>query len=149
MTSRLGRSITYPTHHLLAVLDEAEAAERAAAALLAAGVDREGVHVLTGEDGAGAIDGLGERHGPWARIVRLVQFTTMDQMPDFRTYEAALLDGRSVVAVRARTRAEMLRARDVLVANGAHFLNYFGRFSTEEVGRWRGPELDLPTYLRR
>jgi hypothetical protein len=73
----------------------------------------------------------------------------MDQMPDFLTYEAALRDGRSVVAVRARDRPAMLRARAVLEPAGAHFMNFFGRFSTEELSRWRGPELDVPDYLRR
>jgi hypothetical protein len=28
-------------------------------------------------------------------------------------------------------------------------MNFFGRLSTEELVRWRGPELDLPGYMRR
>ena len=79
----------------------------------------------------------------------MAQFVTMDQMPDFLTYEAALRDGRAVVAVRVRDRPSMLRARDVIETAGGHFQNFFGRFSTEELSRWRGPELELPDYLRR
>ena len=74
---------------------------------------------------------------------------TMDQMPDFLTYEAALRDGRAVVAVRAEDRPTMLRARDILVVADAHFMNFFGRLSTEELSRWRGPELAAPDYMRR
>jgi hypothetical protein len=37
----------------------------------------------------------------------------------------------------------------VLIGLGAHFVNYFGRFATEEIARWRGPEPQLPDYLRR
>jgi hypothetical protein len=92
---------------------------------------------------------LGTVGGPWRRIVRLFQFMTMDQMPDFLTYEAALRTGRAVVAVRVRDRRSMLAARDLLLKWGGHFMNFFGRFSTEEVIRWRGSELELPGYMRR
>ena len=74
---------------------------------------------------------------------------TMDQMPDFLTYEAALRDGRAVVAVKTGDRPSLLRARDSLRERGAHFMNYFGRVSTEELSRWRGAELDVPDYMRR
>jgi hypothetical protein len=32
---------------------------------------------------------------------------------------------------------------------GAHFMNHFGRFATEEFERWQGPEPKVPDYLRR
>jgi len=70
------------------------------------------------------------------------------QTPDFRAYEAALLDGRTVVGVRIDA-GHLPVARDALLASGLHFLNFFGRWSTTEVSPWRGPELDLPDYLRR
>jgi hypothetical protein len=79
----------------------------------------------------------------------MIQFTTMDQMPDFRLYEAAIADGRAVVAVRVRDREVRRRVRDRLAAGGAHFMNFYGRLYTEELSRWRGPELKLPGYLRR
>jgi hypothetical protein len=41
------------------------------------------------------------------------------------------------------------RARQALTGAGAHCLNFFGRFATEDVAPWRGPELPLPPYLRR
>jgi hypothetical protein len=73
----------------------------------------------------------------------MVQFTTMDQMPDFRAYEAALSDGRTIVAVRMDP-GQLPVVRDALLTSGLHFLNFYGRWSTTEVSRWRGPELDLP-----
>ena len=88
--------------------------------------------------------------GPWRpALLRLFQFMTMDQMPDFLTYEAALRAGRAVVAVRVKDRASMLMARDRLLDHGGHFMNFFGRLSTEELVRWHGPELELPRYMRR
>ncbi len=143
------RSMAYPTDHLLAVVDDPAAGAAAGRSLIAAGFDSADVTILRGDEGADRLDGLGAVGGPWRRIVRAFQFMTMDQMPDFLIYEAALRDGRSVVAVRTRDRPTMLRARRILEPAGAHFMNFFGRFSTEELSRWRGPELDVPDYLRR
>ena len=143
------RSMAYPTDHLLAVIDDPTAAAGAGRALVAAGIAAADVTVVRGDEGAERLDGLGGASGPWRRVVRVVQFMTMDQMPDFLTYEAALRDGRAVIAVRVRDRPSMLRARHVIEAAGGHFQNFFGRFSTEELSRWRGPELELPDYLRR
>lgn len=143
------RSFAYPTNQLLAVLDDPAAAAESGRALVAAGFAPGDVTVLRGDEGADRLDGLGAVGGPWRRLVRAFQFMTMDQMPDFLTYEAALRDGRAVVAVRVADRPGLLRARDLLSGAGGHFMNYFGRVSTEELARWRGPELDVPDYMRR
>jgi hypothetical protein len=73
----------------------------------------------------------------------------MDQMVDLAVYEAALRDGRAVISVHARRVADRDRAKQVLAAAGAHFINFFGRIATEEISRWRGKELPLHPYLRR
>lgn len=73
----------------------------------------------------------------------------MDQLPDFLMYEAAISDGRAVVAVRVDRRERMLADRDVLVRHGGHFLNHFGRQWTEELTMWRGTEPAIPGPLRR
>jgi hypothetical protein len=134
---------------LFAVVDEPAKADDVVGALVTAGIDRSRVEVLTGAPAADAFDGTGARHGPLSRLLRTVQFTLMDQMPDFAWYEAAARGGRAIIAVRSSNEAETRRAVDVLRAHGAHFINYFGRFSTEEFDRWRGPEPDLPGYMRR
>jgi hypothetical protein len=141
--------IGYPTNRLLMVVDEPEAAQRAASALADAGFGRDRVATLVGDAGVKELRRLGGAGGLLARLVRMFQFMSMDQMPDFVMYEAALRDGRAVVAVRPRDRAAMLAARDVIAGAGGHFANWFGRFSTEELSVWRGPEPRIPTYLRR
>jgi hypothetical protein len=145
-----GRRLAYPTDRLMAVIDDPAVGERAAERLIAERSAAAGdVEVLVGEANADRIDGLGTSGGILARAIRLVQFTTMDQMPDLYLYEAAVRDGRAVLAVRVRERTRMLRIRDHLREDGAHFINFYGRFSTEELGRWRGPELPIPGALRR
>ncbi len=141
--------IGYPTNRLLAVIDRPADGEAARAALLAAGFGPDAVTVITRPAGAPSRVLRSSRGGVRARLRRAVQFMTMDQTPDFLVYEAALADGRAVVAVAARDREEVLRARVVVRAYGAHFVNWFGQLATEEFELWRGPEPAIPGYLRR
>jgi hypothetical protein len=134
---------------LLAVLDTDEAARAAVSALEAGGIPPDRIEIFTGDDGAAAFDGSGGSHGPGARLLRTVQFTLMDQRPDFAYYEAAAREGRRVVSVRTRGEAEMRRAVETLRRNGAHFINQFGLFTTEEFERWHGEEPKLPAFMRR
>jgi hypothetical protein len=141
--------ITYPTNRLLGVIDAPEDAIRAVDALVEAAFDPAGIVLLMGEEGRGRLGRLGHHPNAFSRVVRLLQFTLMDQTPDFLVYEHAILDGRAVVAVHAANRDGMLEASAVLQQHGAHFLNYFGRLSTEEVSMWRGEEVAIPDAFRR
>ena len=79
------------------------------------------------------MDGTGDVSGAMGRIRRALAFTLMDQLVDFAWYEWALRDGRAVVMVRVRGDAPKAHARAVLERHGAHFVNYYGRFATEEI----------------
>jgi hypothetical protein len=136
-------------NRLLAVLDTDEAAAAARAALAEAGFAGDAVTMLRGPGDADRIDSLGNVGGTWARARRLLSFTLADQMVDLAVYAAALRDGRTVVMVLAGDDQERARARQALAGAGAHFVNYFGRFATEDVLPWRGPELPLPPWQRR
>jgi hypothetical protein len=141
--------IKYPRGRLYAVIDDPGAGAPAAGALVAAGIGPSRVEILRGDTAADSFDGTGARHGLLARIRRALEFTLMDQMPDFAWYEAAIREGRTVVSVRTNDRGVVRRAAEVLLDRGAHFVNYFGRFATEEIAPWRGPEPRVPDYLRR
>ena len=134
---------------LLAVVDTKAALDAIVAALTDAAIAPEAIEVFTGDDGAKAFDGRGERNGPFARLLRTVQFTLMDQMPDFAYYEAAAREGRFVISVRARGEAQTKRAVEIFRDQGAHFINRFGLFTTEEYERWHGTEPDVPGFMRR
>src|SRR6266536_4095909 len=134
---------------ILAVLDTAEAATTATGELARAGFRPEAITVLLGNEDADRIDSLGKVRGRWTRAWRLLQFTQTDQMVDLVVYEAALRDGRTVLAVHAPRMKDRERAKRALAAAGAHFMNFFGRIATEDISRWRGKELPIPPYLRR
>ena len=141
--------ITYPTRKVLGVIDDPAQAAEAVAALEATGVPASDIRLLVGEDGRRDLATLGSRPTLLSRTIRVFQFMSMDQLPDFLVYERALEDGRAVVAVHVANRAAMQGARVVLERFGAHFLNHFGRRSTEELSMWRGPEPEIPGALRR
>jgi hypothetical protein len=137
------------TNRVMAVLDAAADAAAAVAALDQAGFAGDGVLVLAGEGDAERIDSLGNVGGAWARARRLLSFTLADQVVDLAVYVAALRDGRTVVSVLVSGDAARERAKRALAGSGAHFVNFFGRFATEDIVPWRGPELPLPPWLRR
>jgi hypothetical protein len=141
--------ITYPTRRVLGVIDDPPRAHEAAAVLLEDGVAPTDVEVLAGPEGRARLVSLGPPPNLLSRIVRAFQFMSMDQLPDFLVYERAIDDGRAVIAVRVPDRPSMLRVQRRLERAGAHFLNHYGRLSTEELSMWRGDEPDIPGPLRR
>lgn len=137
------------TGQLFAVVDDPAAAPDIVRRLADVGVDTSNLTMLRGEEGAARIDATGVRTGVRARLRQILSFTMVDQMPDFVLYEAAVLDGRTVLAVPIASDAARTTSISVLRDAGAHFVNIYGRFATEEVIPWRGPELRIPSLLRR
>jgi hypothetical protein len=131
---------------VLAVFDDRESADRAALAARTAGA-----RVIERHEGAAAadaIDATGVRRGVIARVGRAVQFSVEDQMPALAWYEAALRDGRIVLAVPTSTREQTRAVVEALTGANGHFINRFGRLETEEFSRWRGPEPDISSLLK-
>ncbi len=135
-----GWLLGYPTDHLLGILPDGPAAQRAAADLGAIGVLPSDVRIFAGEDAALRIDGRGTHHGLVARLYRLVQLTQMDQAPDFRRYEEQARRGHPVVAVRETSPERRRAIRAVLRRHGAHFVNFYGRVYTETLDPFEGQE---------
>lgn len=136
-----------PTNRILAVFDDPADGRVAVERLRAVAPDAD-VILLEGADDAARIDPAGRRGGWWLRVKRTVALTQADQSVDLATYEAALRDGRAVLAVRPRP-LPRLAAVDLLRDSGAHFVNSYGRLMTQEHVRWRGERLPLPPFLQR
>jgi hypothetical protein len=135
---------------LLAVFDTAAEADAAVDALAStAAVDRERIERYDRPEDALVFDASGRRRGWRGRLFRILEFSWADQAVDFAWYEAAVREGHVVLSVAVRGQTAMGAATDVLTANGAHFINHYGWLETQELARWRGPEPDLPEFLRR
>ena len=143
------RSIGSAVGRLLAVLDTPAEADAAAEALTKAGIAQAKIERYQGAADAALFDASGRRHGLRGRLYRLIEFSWADQAPDFAWYEAALREGRIVLSARVHGQQQLRQAADIVLANGGHFINHFGWFETQELARWRGPEPDLPGFLRR
>ncbi len=143
------RFIGYPSGSLLAVLPDAESAAAAAAAVRGAGISDPDITILRGPEGADRLDGTGAVNGVVARLRRLVSFTLMDQLVDMALYEQAVREGQVVLMLQPRDGSQKAVALDALRAHGGHFINYYGRFATEEIERWHGTEPKVPGLLRR
>ncbi|HEV8281252.1 MAG TPA: hypothetical protein VGQ02_05305 [Candidatus Limnocylindrales bacterium] len=146
---RQRRFIGYPTDSLLGVVPDAEAAAKVAAALKAAGVPDRDITILRGEESAARFDPTGAVHGLFTRLRRIVSFTVMDQLPDMAWYDAAVRGGHAVVMAKVRGDERKSEAVRILRDHGAHFVNYYGRFATEEIVRWQGPEPAVSDILKR
>lgn len=134
---------------MLAAFRDPAAAAEAARELVGAGIDQDAVTILRGDEGADRLDGTGSTNGWIARVRRLVSFTMMDQLPDMAMYERSVRDGGAVLMVRVRGDQRKAVVADTFRRHGGHFINHYGRFATEEVERWTGPEPDIPDLLRR
>jgi hypothetical protein len=145
---REGGFIGYPTGWLLAVADDADQAATCLKAVTQVAPDAEAV-MMEGPDAAARFDGLGRRSGRRAWWRRAMQQLAMDQMPDFLWYEEALRHGRRVIAVRTPNADLRRKVVDALQAAGAHFINYFGSWTTEAISPWRGEEPNVPQIMRR
>jgi hypothetical protein len=143
------RFIGYPVDRMLAAFDDPADAAAAAAALRSDGMADLDITILRGPEGADRLDGSGAANGSIARIRRLVSFTVMDQLPDFTWYEHLARNGGAVLMVRVRGDGRTHKVATVLRAHRAHFINHYGRFATEEIERWRGPEPEIPDLMRR
>jgi hypothetical protein len=140
--------IGYPAGKVLAVFDRSADADRATEAATALAIAPGAIERFDGAADADRFDATGRRHGPVARVLRTVQFSLMDQLPALAWYEAALRDGKTVLAIRTPSRPATLRVVEALKGAGGHFINHFGRAATEEFARWRGPEPNVPSLMK-
>jgi hypothetical protein len=131
------------------VVDDPADAPAVIADLVAAGIPEDDIALLRGTAGTERIDPSGAGGGIGGRLSRILAFTLVDQIPDLLLYDAALRDGRAVLAIRVPSDPLKATAHRILREHGAHFINHYGRFATEELDLWRGPEPDIPDVLRR
>jgi hypothetical protein len=144
-----GRSIGTAVGRLLAVFDTDAEAAAARDALIAAGIEAGAIESFAGPGATAVFDSSGRRRGILGRVYRIFEFSWADQAPDFAWYEAAVRDGRTVVSVRVRGQRPVADAARIATEHGGHFINHFGWFETQDLVRWRGPEPDVPGFLRR
>lgn len=124
-----GKFVGYPTHCVVGVVDDEAGAAEAVKALAAAKFPNQ-VAILRGVEGAEEIDPSGEKHGILARLIRLLQFTTMDGEQAERYASEARAD-HSVVFVHLENYDHVQEVREILKKQGGHFINWYDRLYFE------------------
>ncbi|HEU4589138.1 MAG TPA: hypothetical protein VFS11_10840 [Gemmatimonadales bacterium] len=131
----------YPTNHLVGVLDTPEAVSATLGALHTAGFPEDAVQCYCKEDGARRVDFTSSHHQLLAKCVRVVEHAVeslehaVEHFGDEGDFKARnkeeLSQGHFLVEVKAAHDDERHRAREILKDNGAHFINYFGRWCVD------------------
>ena len=130
---RPAEPIHYPTNHVVAVVDTPEQLTSALSALKRAGFPESEVVVGCGQDMADAVHASTGRSGLAGLAIRVAQRlgASIEETELKDRYEEALRDGRIVVSISAPDEERRERAAEILAVGGAHFINFFGRFTIE------------------
>jgi hypothetical protein len=121
----------YPKGYVVAVVHEREAADRAAAALRAAGFGEEDVRVHTGQE-------VVDRHERFRASMsvgqRIGAGLPSDEHEALNDYLEEARQGRHFLTVHAPAHELVHRARDVLRGYGGHAMRYYGELTIEDLG---------------
>ena len=126
--------ISYPTNRVVGTVADAEHAEAAVTALVAAGFDRQSVDVLRGDDDLARLDPAGVEHG-WLERLQRALIRTGGPVEEYKHLSRHVEDvraGRVVIMVLAPERERRIVAADILNEHGAEFVGFYGRWA------WQG-----------
>lgn len=125
--------ISYPTNRVVGTITDAARAHAAIDALLQAGFERADVEILHGQEDMHRLDPTGAEHGVLEQLQRtLIRVIGRAEEYKHLTHHVDdLRAGRFVIMVLAREREQRAIAADILNANGAEFIAFYGRWAWE------------------
>lgn len=140
-TSERRDFIPYPTNRIVGTVPDAAHAQAAMNALFQAGFEREDVDILHGEEGIHRLDPTGAEHGPLEQLQRtLIRLAgPVEEYKHLSHHVDDVRAGRFVIMVLAKRRDQRMVAADILNANGAEFIGFYGRWA------WEGYSPTRPT----
>jgi len=143
--------IPYPTNRVVGTIAHADQARAAIDALLRAGFERENIDILHDEEDLQRLDPTGAAHGFLAQFHRtLIRTFDLEEFKQLTQYAAAVRAGRFVIMVLAKRRSLRLSAAEILHQYGADFVEFYGRWSCEDLPATAqtSPE-DIPALFAR
>jgi hypothetical protein len=147
-----GNFISYPTNRVVGTIADADTARSAIEALLQAGVDREDIDVLHGEDDVRRLDPSGAEHGFLAQFQRtLIRLAgPVEESLHLRRHVEDVLAGRFVIMIVAKDQDKRDLVAAILNAHGAEFIGFYGRWAwTAMSGRGVEPAVVSGVESRR
>jgi uncharacterized protein (TIGR02246 family) len=126
--------IPYPTNRVVGTVSDADKAGAAIDALLRAGIDREDIDILHGEEDLHRLDPTGAAHGFLAQFHRtLIRTFELEEFKQLTHHVEDVRAGRFVIMVRTRRRGLRIVAADILHQFGAEFVGFYGRWAAHEL----------------
>jgi hypothetical protein len=134
-TSRASGKLSYPSQHVVAVLDTADQVADAVQELVASGFLISEVQVGCGTATADALAATTGRKGLAGLAVRIAEAIGYEnfEMRVKAVVVQALRDGRYVVLVPAPERERKDLAVRILTSHGAHSVSYHDRLTVEAI----------------
>jgi len=149
LTRDAGDFISYPTNRVVGTIADAKSARSAIEALIQAGVSREDIDVLHGEEDLRRLDPSGAEHGFLAQFQRtLIRLAgPVEEAVHLRRHVEDVRAGRFVVMVLAKDQDRRDLVAGILNAHGAEFMGFYGRWawssmSGAHVGRTAEPGIN-------
>ena len=128
--------IAYPTNRVVGTIADADQARAAIDALLQAGFARENIDILHNKEDLQRLDPTGTAHGFLAQFHRtLIRTFNLEELKHLTQYVQALRAGLFVIMVLAKRRSLRISAADILHRYGADFVDFYRRWSCEDVPR--------------
>ena len=143
--------IPYPTNRVVGTIADADQARAAIDALLQAGFARENIDILHDEEDLQRLDPTGAAHGFLAQFHRtLIRTLDLEEFKHLTQYVEAVRAGLFVIMVLAKRRSLRITAAEILHQYGADFVEFYGRWSCEDVPATAqtSPE-DIPALFAR
>jgi uncharacterized protein (TIGR02246 family) len=126
--------IPYPTNRVVGTVGDSVKARAAIEALLRAGFDRQHIDILHGEEDLQRLDPTGAEHGFLAQFQRtLIRTLDLEEFKHLTHHVEDVRAGRSVIMVLTKRRALRIAAADILHQHGAEFVEFYGRWSCEDL----------------
>ena len=127
--------ISYPTNRVVGTIADAENARAAIEALLQAGVGREDIDILHGEDDLRRLDPSGAGHGFLAQFQRtLIRLAgPAEESAHLRHHVEDVRAGRFVIMVLAKSQDRRDAVAGILNEHGAEFMGFYGRWAWKSM----------------
>ena len=124
-------SLPIPANHILAIIMDSGEARGIVENLKHNGFSSDDIGVLAGPEDSAELDAVFGKKGLYAKLVTSGINIGNGDTDSIKQYRRAVLNGRTVIAVMAKTDEARQRARKILKACGARFITFFGEFVTE------------------
>lgn len=121
----------FGSNKVVGVIDDVAKVDAARAALTSIGITDAMIQVFCSLEGERNLDLKGESHGFLDHISRMLEHVRQVDGSHIDRYEKELLAGHCVIQVYTSDSEAREQAKDLLEANGAHFINAYTAWTTE------------------